>query len=487
MADRIGHALELPYMTNSASTTRWRTDKFEMQRVLGNAGARSLQMLSTDDLEAKMAKAAFEFPVIVKPTSSCASNGLFLCNDIDEVRKAVEHNLMSEDPFDRPIQAVVVQEYLQGAEFVVNTMSLNGHHRVLDMWRAEKYVRGNAIFYGHQILVEDSKQHEDVVSFSLQVLNACGFNGGAAHLEVIRTRDGVRLIEINPRPAGHLPRATFQVGEDQLSGLAASLEDPSRFIEKAKRSPHYQYNVANSGTVAVVFLRAPHHSEVSRQNILEITRLQTFHHFDRLREALFAEAVEEAPDGSFWIASRTEGLFTAPLTVILVGDRSSIQADMARIRHLETSMYMPFGTHDPHWYQGQLTGGDQALWSEAVRPRVGYLVQALPHSSFQDGSTDYYVGGDIGTVSDHDEERLCITWHRTGRTSTIGKLTWQRLFRIQQEGAEVPQVGQYVAALPGKPYSVPAENGGSTLAFEANDIGEVVVEDGKRLGIRWLK
>ena len=34
------------------------------------------------------------------------------------------------------VQRLVIQEFFQGKEFVVNTTSLNGKHRVLDMWEA---------------------------------------------------------------------------------------------------------------------------------------------------------------------------------------------------------------------------------------------------------------------------------------------------------------------------------------------------------------
>eukprot|EP00971_Amphidinium_carterae_P140087 2775865-Amphidinium_carterae.1 len=186
-----------------------------MQRALGLLGTKSVLLEVAADVQSKVAEAGLQLPLIVKPTSSCASDGLVLCHTLDEVAEACQRDLTALDVFDRPIKQVVVQEYLQGEEFVVNTVSLNGQHRVLDMWQAMKRRDGQNIFYGHQVLVPDSEQHADVVEFCMRVLDAVELRGGAAHIEVVRTATAVKLIEINPRAAGHLPRATRQIGEDQ--------------------------------------------------------------------------------------------------------------------------------------------------------------------------------------------------------------------------------------------------------------------------------
>jgi len=259
---------------------------------------------------------------------SSASDGVFLCRSEEELGGAIESNLGSTSVFHHAKEEVVLQEYLQGAEFVVNTVSLNGQHRVLDMWQADKVVDGTQILYGHQTLVTDSSQHADVVDFALRVLDAVGIAGGAAHLEVVRTPQGVRLIEVNARPAGHTPRATRQRGEDQVSALAGALARPDAFLERARQSPHYVLDGNDPELVMVVFLRATQDAEVHRTDLLQLSRLPTFRRFDRVGLAMFADAVEEADADSFWVASKTEGLFSVPLTLLLAGRRAELETDL---------------------------------------------------------------------------------------------------------------------------------------------------------------
>ena len=49
---------------------------------------------------------------VVKPLQSAGSQGLFLCDDLDEVEKAVKTLLNTNDIFGKPIREVLVQERL---------------------------------------------------------------------------------------------------------------------------------------------------------------------------------------------------------------------------------------------------------------------------------------------------------------------------------------------------------------------------------------
>merc|ERR1712176_411375 len=110
-------------------------------------------------------------------------------------------------------------------------------------------------------------------------------------------------------------------------------------------------------------------------------------------------------------------------------------------------------------YAGPLEGGDKSGWysfatKAASIPKVGSKLRALPGSEFQgaDGTTDYYEAGDLGAISKVTEDRISITWLRTGLTSSIGRLAWTRFFALLSDGPEVPQVGASLQALPGKPF-----------------------------------
>lgn len=240
-----------------------------------------------------------------------------------------------------------------------------------------------------------------------------------------------------------------------------------------------------------VFLRADKDAEVQRDDLLQIINLQTFRRFDRVGTAMFAQVVEDSEEGAFWIASRTRGLFTVPLTVLLTGRQEQLWADLASIRQLEQSMYRPVGTYDSSLYVSPLEGGDASKWhaaalETAVVPTIGFRLQALPESEFRgtNGDMDYYVQGDVGTVSRWTDDRISITWDRTGLTSSIGKLAWVRYFGIVAEGPEVPAVGSQLQALPGQQFHIQGKDG-ETIVFELHDIGIVTNCANGRIAISW--
>ena len=427
----------------------------------------------------------------------------------------VRLNLGKEGMYGEVKREVVLQEYLRGEEFVVNTVSVDGHHRVCDMWRVNKVVvpafdeksgrcGASRILYDHQLLVARPGAEIDVIDFCFAALDKLGLTGGAAHLEVVRLgqlsassprreRDpehdvqdhggkncpqtivekNVRLIEINPRFAGHRPRATKQIGADQCSALALAIADPRRFIEQAKKEPFYDLrsNDEEIELVMTVFLRSSRDAEVSRTHLLEIITLPSFWKFDREPVADFADkvratdvegrilhglpaevgrqAVEDSVDAegeqqisgdAFFVCATTEDLFTVPLTILLRGSEAELRRDLCVIRSLEKTMYRPFGAHDGSWNAGVLTGGDQQAWLDAVKlPKVGVRVQRKRGTSTA-----------VGTVARSSKDHIHISWDDTGALSDqITKNMWLRHFKRVGGGASVPGINCRLQALPG--------------------------------------
>ncbi|CAE7263420.1 ddaF, partial [Symbiodinium necroappetens] len=358
-ADQLSSALSLP-LANDASTSRLRVDKFQMQQaVRERCGVGVRQTLAASVPEALAGSGGIGYPMIVKPVNSAASDGLFLCRSEAELKLAVQSNLSSAGVFQQKKTAVVLQEYLQGEHFVVNSISLDGTHLVQDLWRDEKICSDREIFYGHQTLV-DAEEHRDVLEFTYQALDAVGLGVGAAHLEVVRTREGVRLVEINPRTAGHEPRATQIVGHDQYTRLAQAVLRPGDFLEDAAKPDNAR--PWPNGSMMVVFLRAPADAEVPSAELLKIVELPTFRSFDRAPVAMLEEVLANYPF-SFWIAARTRDLFTVPMAVLLAGPEEALDRDLRRIRDLEmTTLYQRYGSFDPVACAGVLTGGDYDAW-----------------------------------------------------------------------------------------------------------------------------
>merc|ERR1712107_366144 len=181
--------------------------------------------------------------------------------------------------------------------------------------------------------------------------------------------------------------------------------------------------------------------------------------------------------GSFWVASRTRGLFTHPLVVILEGEEDELLADLNRIREIEKTMCRPYGSHDPSLLLGALTGGnmmghDSLLKSNGTTsPEIGDRMQVLPNCSLQEyngDSYDYYKDNDVGTVTRCRHDRFEVTWDRTGVTICIGLLKWEQVMKCI---SKVPHVGCSLRPLQPAPHS--------------DDIGTVTKVNGHLVFVEW--
>jgi len=174
--------------------------------------------------------------VVVKPVDSSGSDGVRVCRCDQDIEQAVASVLNVVNAEGSMNTMVVVEELLQGVEFVVNTVSLNGHHCITDVWTGPPKCQpdGVGVIFDRQDL---AAPNQDLVEYSFAVLDALHLRHGAAHLEIMVTERGPVLIECNARASGDLPRCRASLGRDQLEVLAMSLADPAAFFVVAAGAP----------------------------------------------------------------------------------------------------------------------------------------------------------------------------------------------------------------------------------------------------------
>jgi len=172
---------------------------------------------------------------------------------------------------------LVVQECAHGEEFVVNIASQDGQHKVTDVWRCEK--QGD-LAYMRETLVQSSDDVQDVIAYTKRCLDALGFRNGASHTEVMRTSDGVVLLELNPRFQGCRAHAR-DAGALEVSvyeAVADALLRPEQF------TPSTSYH-ATKAVTALFLLPVQRASTstayVNKSFLAWITSLGTFSSFDR--------------------------------------------------------------------------------------------------------------------------------------------------------------------------------------------------------------
>jgi biotin carboxylase len=189
--------------------------------------------------------------------SSASTDGVFICHSIDEVRSAARNVLASSDIFGTTNREALVQSYLDGTEYIVDTVSWDGETYVCGVWRYEKrLIGGGKRIYDKDILVSpDAQEVAELSRYVEDVLAALNIRYGAAHAEVMLTADGPALVEIGARLNGNMHPEFHDgcLGANQADVMALACVHPKRFEEQFARRVYDKRHEAIVFNVATTF------------------------------------------------------------------------------------------------------------------------------------------------------------------------------------------------------------------------------------------
>ena len=86
------------------------------------------------------------FKCVVKPYRGVASDGVMLCHSLKETERAFKSLLNSPRYGGGRNERVLVQEFLEGEEYAIDTVSCGGVVKILAVWKYRKCQRNNAPF-----------------------------------------------------------------------------------------------------------------------------------------------------------------------------------------------------------------------------------------------------------------------------------------------------------------------------------------------------
>ncbi|GAB7143791.1 ATP-grasp domain-containing protein [Mycobacterium riyadhense] len=235
--------------TNGTALSAARRDKYLMiERIkdCGLRGARQIKVRSEDQLRDWHAQLGGM--AILKPLRSAANDGVTWCPTPEDSLLAFRRLNGRENVVNLPNDGVVAQEYLIGAEYLVNTVSRDGLHHVCDIWKTHR-ISANGVadlVVACQILPSTGEIQDQLVPYALDVLDALDIRYGAGHIEIKMTPDGPCLIEVGARVAGQdLPGYTaMAVGESQTEWMVDAYINPDRFKQRHGRPYELARNVA---------------------------------------------------------------------------------------------------------------------------------------------------------------------------------------------------------------------------------------------------
>ncbi|MBS0234690.1 MAG: ATP-grasp domain-containing protein [Proteobacteria bacterium] len=202
-AEAVAFRMGLP--TNRVETIGARRDKYEMVEAVRRRGLRAASQALVSNAEEARAWAVGHgaWPIVVKPLDSAGSDGVSICSELRDVEAAVGRDLGRRNFMGSINRQLLLQSYLSGPQFIVNTVSSEGRHHVTDIWAMTVTVAGGDVIPGGIHLCDpETATSAELIAYTLEVLSALGIENGAAHTELKWTPDGPALIETGARLMG---------------------------------------------------------------------------------------------------------------------------------------------------------------------------------------------------------------------------------------------------------------------------------------------
>ena len=206
LADRLSSHLGL--RTNGTEFSLARRNKFHMGEAIRSAGVRAVRQVKAMTWEevALFLKEwnPMPFEVIAKPIDSAGSEDVTLCRSVAELQTAFNTIIGKVNGLGLLNDAVLVQEYLSGQEYVVDMVSRDGEHKAVALWQCDKRAVNGASFvlYGYIPILATDPICEDLIAYERTVLDALGIRNGPSHGEVKWERDEPVLVEVGARCHG---------------------------------------------------------------------------------------------------------------------------------------------------------------------------------------------------------------------------------------------------------------------------------------------
>lgn len=329
LADQLSEALGL--RTNGTVCSEARRNKFRMIETVAAAGLRTAVQLITDDVEQAVAWAqgGAYWPCVAKPLSSASTDGVFVCRDAEALRAAFPAILTSTTVFNGANTEVLVQSFLEGTEYIVDTVSVDGHAYACGVWEYEKQLlpNGKPIYNRDILLSPTDPAAVALIDYTRDMLDALRIHHGPAHAEVIITADGPALVEVGARINGNMHPAFHDacLGVNMADLTALAYARPEQFLAEyraavyQRRQPAVCYNTPTMLSGQVISINEPLVDEIrSRPSVVDIM-------------------VKRKPGD---VIVPTHDLLTSPLRVFMTApDRSTVDDDYEFIDSVRESVF----------------------------------------------------------------------------------------------------------------------------------------------------
>ena len=329
LATKLSH--ELGLLGNSIENIDALTLKNEMHNRLAQRGLRSIKGKVVNCLDE-----ALEFydsenlkEVVIKPTYSAGSTSVRICLNRDEMIESINQLFDNVNYYGDGIEELLIQERINGTEYIVNTVTHKGIHRVTLIWKYNKVKtsEGAIVYDSCETVNELSLGEAEMVEYAYRVADALEIQYGPVHGEYMIDEKGPVLIEVNCRPCGGSMPAEFLdriSAQHETDSILDSYLKPESFFDEMKK----RYNLFAHGTLK--FFITPKNMIARSSPIVNIEKKLKAFHDSSLIDTTY-------PDMFF---KKTEDLNTATGYVFLVNEnKTAVDHDLNFLRDIERNAF----------------------------------------------------------------------------------------------------------------------------------------------------
>lgn len=181
---------------NSKECQAITANKYTMREQMRKCG---VSIPAYQAIKSKEDRIEVPFPIIVKPADSGGSRGVTLVKTQDELDEALDR------AFDwSPNQTVMIEQFIEGREFSIESISYKGHHYILQI--TDKVTTEAPYFVElahHQPADLNGSQQKVIKDLTLKMLDALKVENSAGHTEIKMDSNGIPyVIEMGPRMGG---------------------------------------------------------------------------------------------------------------------------------------------------------------------------------------------------------------------------------------------------------------------------------------------
>lgn len=202
---KVAEKLKLPYLPISVIENC--RNKNEMRKILkeNNLNTPTFYELASDEI---LDELSFEFPLVVKPTNGFSSQGVSRVNNreelVESINKVKKINKDELGKFTQNKSGIVIEQFIDGPEFAIETFSIKGEVYVLSIgYKGD--CKGPFFEEGVYIAPAqlDEKLKSTIANEASRAVKALGIESGPAHTELRLNQDGVPyVIEVGARIGG---------------------------------------------------------------------------------------------------------------------------------------------------------------------------------------------------------------------------------------------------------------------------------------------